>query len=274
MSVRTMSRVWSDSQHAGSELLMLLAIADFADDDGNAYPSVAALARKCRMQPRNANYVLVALQKSGELEVRVNEGPRGTNRYRIKLVQMADGLQRGAGVQRAAGVQAGAGMQRSAVVQRGAGVQGIAPTPATECAEPLHQGADEPSVNHQEPSERATSSPASPPVCPHRRLLALFVEKLPELPKPRPELWAGKSADALAARWKWVLKAERENGTRYATNAEEAVEWFGKFFDTVAASDFLTGRSGKFKCPGLAWLMKSENFAKVIEGNYENRDPA
>jgi len=37
MSVRTMARVWEQSQHAGTNLLMLLAIADFADDDGQAY---------------------------------------------------------------------------------------------------------------------------------------------------------------------------------------------------------------------------------------------
>ena len=33
MSVRTMARVWELSTHGGTELLMLLAIADFADDD-------------------------------------------------------------------------------------------------------------------------------------------------------------------------------------------------------------------------------------------------
>ena len=83
MSVRTMARVWADSMHAGTELLMLLAIADFADDDGNAYPAVPTLAKKCRMSTRNANFILTALKVSGELEVRANEGPKGTNRYRI-----------------------------------------------------------------------------------------------------------------------------------------------------------------------------------------------
>lgn len=83
MSVRTMARVWADSKHAGSELLMLLAIADFADDDGNAYPAVPTLAAKCRTTPRHANRLLSALRASGELEVRINEGPRGTNRYRV-----------------------------------------------------------------------------------------------------------------------------------------------------------------------------------------------
>jgi len=49
MSVRSIGRVWDHSAASGSFLLMLLAIADFADDDGNAYPSVPTLARKCRM---------------------------------------------------------------------------------------------------------------------------------------------------------------------------------------------------------------------------------
>jgi hypothetical protein len=85
MSVRTMARVWEQSQHAGTNLLMLLAIADFADDDGQAYPAVPTLALKCRMTSRNANLILSVLRKSGELIVRQNEGPRGTNMYLIPL---------------------------------------------------------------------------------------------------------------------------------------------------------------------------------------------
>lgn len=85
MSVRTMARVWEFSKHAGNDLLMLLAIADFSDDDGRAYPSVPALARKVRMSPRNANKILAALRESGELEIKYGAGPRGTNRYRVNI---------------------------------------------------------------------------------------------------------------------------------------------------------------------------------------------
>lgn len=90
MSVRTMARVWAESQQSGSHLLMLLAIADFADDDGNAYPSVTTLAEKCRMKARNAQVILAALRQSGELEVRENEGPRGTNLYCISLMRAVE----------------------------------------------------------------------------------------------------------------------------------------------------------------------------------------
>lgn len=140
MSVRTMARVWAGSKHGGSHLLLLLAIADFSDDDGNAYPAVSTLADKCRMKLRNAQVILAALRKSGELAVRENEGPKGTNLYRITIT---DGVQGLAGVQSLAGVQGNA---------RG-GVKA--------CAKPLQRLAPEPSLNHQEPPSigRSTGKP-------------------------------------------------------------------------------------------------------------------
>lgn len=88
-----MSRVWGDvhqdyadgSKHAGSELLLLMAIADFADDDGNAFPAIGTLAKKCRLSERYVNMLLAKLRDSGELEIHLNEGWRGANRYRITL---------------------------------------------------------------------------------------------------------------------------------------------------------------------------------------------
>ena len=104
---------------------MLLAIADFADDEGRAYPSVATLAAKCRMKPRNANVILSALRESGELQVRFGAGPRGTNTYRITP------------------------LQGNALLQGNAPLQGNTATPARECPKPLQGNAPKPSVNHQ-----------------------------------------------------------------------------------------------------------------------------
>jgi hypothetical protein len=136
MSVVAMRRVWVESTHSGSSLLMLLAIADHAHDDGGgAYPSVARLAAQCRMKPRNARVILAELRRSGELEVTEGAGPRGANMYRLTLA---------AGVQRLAGVHSDAG---------GA---------AKECREPLQDLAAKPLRNHQEPSGGVASQPAAP----------------------------------------------------------------------------------------------------------------
>lgn len=122
----------------------------------------------------------------------------------------------------------------------------------------------------------AEHSKAIPP-CPVRQLVALFVQTVPELPHPRIELWKDSAgAASMRQRWKWLLSADavREDGSRYATSAAEAVEWFGRYFERVAASDFLTGRHGGWSGCDLAWLMKAENFMKVVQGNYENKERA
>ena len=112
------------------------------------------------------------------------------------------------------------------------------------------------------------------PACPHLELLDIFAEKLPELPQPKPELWEGARAKALAARWKWCLTAKKRNGERYATSKAEALDFFERYFGYVGKSDFLTGRDGRWSGCDLAWLVKADNFAKVLQGNYENRQEA
>lgn len=148
MSVRTMARVWAESKHSGSDLLMLLAIADFSDDEGNAYPAVGTLATKCRMSSRNANYVLTSLQQSKELRVIKGSGPRGTNRYRIVLD----------------GVKAAAPLKSSAPLQP-ASVVGCSPLQGGAEAgfpKPLKPASDKPSMNHQltinEPSKKKSAA--------------------------------------------------------------------------------------------------------------------
>lgn len=112
------------------------------------------------------------------------------------------------------------------------------------------------------------------PHCPHTELIDLYAEQLPTLPQPKHELWTGARATALKARWRWVLTAKKRDGTRYATSREEALGWFKRFFAFVAESDFLTGRDGKWTACDLGWLCNETNFAKVVQGNYTNKEAA
>ena len=106
--------------------------------------------------------------------------------------------------------------------------------------------------------------------CPHQQLIDLFASKVPELPKPR--IWTGKRHKDMLARWKWVMAQKADDGSAKHQQTEDGVQFFARFFDYVASSDFLTGRSGVWEKCDLPWLMKEENFAKVIEGNYENQN--
>ena len=75
----------------------------------------------------------------------------------------------------------------------------------------------------------------------------------------------------MKARWRWVLTASKKSGERYAEDEAQAMDWFGRFFAYIAKSDFLSGTSGKWTGCDLGWLMKSDNFSKVVCGNYENK---
>jgi hypothetical protein len=83
MSIKVMTAVWAKSKQKGSALLLLLAIADHADETGKAYPSVDTLAEKIRMTPRNTQFLLRKLEESGELNIESNAGRHGCNLYRI-----------------------------------------------------------------------------------------------------------------------------------------------------------------------------------------------
>ena len=67
MSVKVMARVWAHSQRKDGELLVLLALADFANDSGKCWPSIPVLAAKARLTERQTRRVLSKLEQAGEI---------------------------------------------------------------------------------------------------------------------------------------------------------------------------------------------------------------
>lgn len=84
MSIKIMNAIWSDGPQDHTSLLVLLAMADIADDDGKLWPSVARVAEKSRMSERNARRIIRLLEADGWLETTVNRGRNNTSFYRIK----------------------------------------------------------------------------------------------------------------------------------------------------------------------------------------------
>jgi len=244
---------------------MLVALADFSDDDGRSYPAVATLARKCRMKTRNVNYLLKSLQDSGELVVSKNEGPRGPNVYRIGFDRLGMGKP----------------LQRTAPLQCLASLQCSAPTPATHCAKPLQHSADEPSLNRQEPSVTSTPSssvaptPEAPPItsCPYDTILALYNEVLPTMTAARTKAESRKKA--MAKRWKWIFTDPKTDGTHRATTESDALAWMRSYFERAQKNDFLMGRTSRsaehtnWRCD-LDFLLSDKGLVQVIEKTVES----
>ena len=143
----------------------------------------------------------------------------------------------------------------------------------TTVERPLNQPEPEP---EPEPIKEANASLSSAALsdCPHGEIIDLFAKHLPTLPQPRRELWSGQREKSLAARWRWVLTAKKSNGTRYAEDREQALEFFDRFFAYVATCPLLVGDNARAWTADLGWLVKSENFTKVLQGNYQAKEAA
>lgn len=89
MSVFVMSAVWKHAPVEQGQLLVLLALADFADDDGWCFPAVDTLAAKSRMAGRSVQRAIRAMQEAGFLHVEANAGPGGANRYRVDTAALS-----------------------------------------------------------------------------------------------------------------------------------------------------------------------------------------
>ena len=88
MSVYATMYVWETSKQKSTALLMLLALADYANQDtGQCWPGVKELAKKARMKERNAQLLLNRLAEAGEITIATNEGHQTesgrTNLYTI-----------------------------------------------------------------------------------------------------------------------------------------------------------------------------------------------
>lgn len=81
-----MEWVWNNSSARDGQLLVLLAIADNANHEGdNAFPSIAELSRKSRLSQRGVRYALRGLEDAGCIVTKPQAGPGGCNRYRVVM---------------------------------------------------------------------------------------------------------------------------------------------------------------------------------------------
>jgi hypothetical protein len=93
MSIKVMNLVWENGPEERNQFMVLLALADWADDNGRAYPGIEALSRKARCSVRTVQETVKKMRHFGTggtamLRVEPNAGPSGTNRYTINLAML------------------------------------------------------------------------------------------------------------------------------------------------------------------------------------------
>ena len=115
-------------------------------------------------------------------------------------------------------------------------------------------------------SAEPTRKPSIP--CPYSEIVALYHSKLPSLPAVR--VMSPSRQRALRHLWGFVLGSTKSDGTRRATNADEALEWLGGYFARASENDFLMGKTSRppehagWQCD-LDFLCGDKGITQVIE---------
>lgn len=163
-----MAAAWDGFPGGGSALLVLLALADWSDDDGRCWPSISNVADKSRLSRSQTQRVVHQLVADGHLVIEGNAtgGPPGaTRRYRI-VVDTLTGRTRATGSADATG--------------RTHAQDGSHPCAKTGSAHAT-QTISEPPVNRQQvnaPSRKSRDTgSAKPKIDPLQRLLEMGVDR-------------------------------------------------------------------------------------------------
>lgn len=79
-----MSQIWDNGPERQSDRFVLLALADYANDEGECWPAIAGIVRKTCMSERGVQSVLRRLEADGWLVVNIGAAKRGCNQYTVR----------------------------------------------------------------------------------------------------------------------------------------------------------------------------------------------
>lgn len=177
MAVRVISMVWDGYPGGGSDLLALLALADWSDDEGRCFPAIASISKKTRLSEKQARRVVHNLIETGFLYVTAGvDGGGMSRRYQIALDRL---------------------------------------TPPTGGSPPVRgsppaggsRTVSEPSVTVNSMADRPLVGSKTADSCPHQEIINLYHQSLPTGRQVR--IWNDTRKAKLRARWK--EDAKRQN---------------------------------------------------------------
>jgi hypothetical protein len=196
MSVSAITWAWSQFLPATAKLV-LLALADHADDEGRCWPSLGRLEMMTGLNRSTITRALSTLDSALISRDRSDGGVGHSTRYQLHLEQV-----------------------QSATVAQGNGCTAH----QNSCTAHLKQVHSAPRTII-EPSEPSNKSPLTP-ACPHSEIIRIYHNALPELPHVVESRWSGsQGAKDLTTRWRedkrhqdlefWKWLFEAMNGNRF-----------------------------------------------------------
>ena len=123
--------------------------------------------------------------------------------------------------------------------------------------------------NNNIPSKEGSSISENPKVDPARRCAKIDFAAIKEY-------WNTKHDQSGSAMRRLTLMSDQRKSNVRARIREYGgdVQKVYKAIDKAMASDFMNGKNGKCWVASFDWMMCPSNFPKVLEGNYDNEQPA
>jgi hypothetical protein len=83
VSNTVLNLAWQVDGLTSAEKLVLVALADRADEAGFCWPSLADIARRCCVSERYARTTLRGIEAAGHVTTQRSAGPGGANRFQV-----------------------------------------------------------------------------------------------------------------------------------------------------------------------------------------------
>lgn len=255
MSVKVLSMVWEGFPSGGSELLAMLALADWSDDAGRCWPSIPAVARKVRLSPDQARRVVHRLIESDFLSVTAGKtGGGSSRRYQIRLDRLTP-------------------CAHATPCADARGGTHASPPLAPMQGHPLHSYASRTVIDTSKTRQKVGDTPPvsskAADTCPYQQIIDLYHEAMPNNPRCKVVSKARKAA----IKSRWSEAATLSCKPFGYSSREDGLKAWRTFFEICAESDFLTGQvPGTNGRPSFVanidFLMGPEHFAQILENKY------
>ncbi len=248
--------VWADKRLTLKQMRVLGVLFSFRSKNTDiVWPSRALIAERCGMSVCHVSTATTDLERLGWLCKYGKGGHSKSTRYAITVPDLADmktvpetGTVPDFGTVPKSGT---GGVPESGTRLR-------VPESGTGKEQTIEQTNEQTKVGGKPP----VSSKAADP-CPHQAIIDLYHQTLPTGRQVR--IWNDTRKAKLRARWK-------EDGKR------QNLKWWAKFFNYIAESDFLTGKTATTgRAPfelDLEWIVSPTNFVKIVEGKYHREAAA
>ena len=279
MSLDATRWAWRQAGVRSSDKFVLLSLADRADEAHRCYPSIQRLAADTLLDRKTVMAALTRLETAGLLrsEKRLGHG----NFYALLGVEdrHPTSTKNGTGSARSRGengaenptenareLPAATSPENGTPVQMSTSTKnGTPPVPKTgrvPVPKTGHESTIESTTNLKSEDSCADAQvsaapdsgvrPTAAPTCPHREIIALYHEILPELQGVLVERWDGQRAKDLATRWRESPK-------------HQVLAFWRWYFGQVRKRRFYLGENDRGWRADLGWLLKARNFTKILE---------